>query len=307
MLLQQLLFFHELSKHKSINKAAIELHTTQSNLSQSIINLEEELGIVVITRSNKGVSLTKQGYQLLKYCKPIVENIGYIRKIATVDVNQGLSISSYPFITSSRLVGDFYNLYEEDINIRLKEARIEEIFTDVSEMKSEIGIIQVNETQKNEITHLAKRKKIDIQFITQDTWFVNVNEHHPLAKQSLIDMRELLPYAIVRPQDDYLSTITTNNVMIDNVPLTDFKKAVFLNNSGAIINFIKTTNAFQFCPSCCEKDFTPLGIKTIPIKNCDMRIKIGWICKSKGQLSEEATQFVRLLNDHFYDFSFPLT
>jgi DNA-binding transcriptional LysR family regulator len=43
----------------SMNKAAIELNTVQSNVSSRIRSLEEELGVSLFHRSAKGVQLNR--------------------------------------------------------------------------------------------------------------------------------------------------------------------------------------------------------------------------------------------------------
>lgn len=51
-------------KAKSFSRAADELHVTQSAISQSIKNLEKKIGVKLITRSGKQVSLTHEGLKL---------------------------------------------------------------------------------------------------------------------------------------------------------------------------------------------------------------------------------------------------
>ena len=51
----------EASKTRSINKAAENLYMCQPNLSSSLNNLEEELGVKLFNRSNRGISKTKIG------------------------------------------------------------------------------------------------------------------------------------------------------------------------------------------------------------------------------------------------------
>ena len=61
MRLEQILYLVEIERYKSMNAAAKELHVTQQNLSSAIKRLEEELQLTLITRTSKGVALTKDG------------------------------------------------------------------------------------------------------------------------------------------------------------------------------------------------------------------------------------------------------
>ena len=67
MTLQQLRYLIAIAEYGSINAAAQNLYASQSNLSTAIKELERELGITVFTRSNRGVTLTNDGTELLGY------------------------------------------------------------------------------------------------------------------------------------------------------------------------------------------------------------------------------------------------
>lgn len=55
------------ARHGSMNKAAVELNTVQSNVSSRIRGLEDALGLPLFQRSAKGVMLTPAGRRLLPY------------------------------------------------------------------------------------------------------------------------------------------------------------------------------------------------------------------------------------------------
>ena len=63
----------EVSKYKSINKAAQELFINQQQLSKIIHSCEEDLGTTVFKRTNKGISLTADGEEVVEKFKKIIE------------------------------------------------------------------------------------------------------------------------------------------------------------------------------------------------------------------------------------------
>ena len=73
MTLQQLRYLIAIAEYGSINAAAQNLYASQSNLSTAIKDLEQELGITVFTRSNRGVTLTNDGAELLGYARQVIE------------------------------------------------------------------------------------------------------------------------------------------------------------------------------------------------------------------------------------------
>lgn len=73
MTLQQLRYLIAIAEYGSINAAAQNLYASQSNLSTAIKELEQELGITIFTRSNRGVTLTNDGTELLGYARQVIE------------------------------------------------------------------------------------------------------------------------------------------------------------------------------------------------------------------------------------------
>ena len=83
MRINQLVIFSNVAKTKNISVTAKNLFMTQPSVSQNLKALEDELGIELIKRSNKGIELTDVG-------KKVVEKVDVI-------------------------IGD-YNLFMQDIN-----------------------------------------------------------------------------------------------------------------------------------------------------------------------------------------------
>lgn len=67
--------FCMVGKHKSFSKAAKELYMTQPAVSQSIMQLEDELEIRLFTRTSKGVILTNEGKLIYEYANSAINLI----------------------------------------------------------------------------------------------------------------------------------------------------------------------------------------------------------------------------------------
>jgi LysR family transcriptional regulator, cell division regulator len=59
--------FQSVAGTGSMNKAALELNTVQSNVTVRIKTLEDEIGLALFERTNRGVTLTAAGRRLLPY------------------------------------------------------------------------------------------------------------------------------------------------------------------------------------------------------------------------------------------------
>ena len=73
MTLQQLRYLIAIAEAGSISAAAYNIYASQSNLSIAMKELEHEFDITIFTRSNRGVTLTNEGTELLAYARQVVE------------------------------------------------------------------------------------------------------------------------------------------------------------------------------------------------------------------------------------------
>lgn len=71
--------FITVCEEASINKAAIKLRHAQSNISQRISKLENELGVVLLFRNQKGAKATKAGEEFLAYSKKVLRDTETIK------------------------------------------------------------------------------------------------------------------------------------------------------------------------------------------------------------------------------------
>ena len=73
MTLTQLRYVIAIADTHSMNEAARTLFIAQPSLSQAMKELEEEIGISLFNRSNRGVKMTPEGEEFLGYARQVVE------------------------------------------------------------------------------------------------------------------------------------------------------------------------------------------------------------------------------------------
>ena len=116
--------FHEVARMGNISAAAQNLYISQSAVSQSIKQLEEQLQVRLFSRSTKGVSLTSEGQTLLEYVTHALgliqsgeEKIAQSRELLTGELIIGASDTVTKTYLLSRLES-FHRDYP-DIRIRI--------------------------------------------------------------------------------------------------------------------------------------------------------------------------------------------
>lgn len=105
--------FKHVAELQSISKAAEKLDYVQSNISQRIKSLEDELGVQLFTRNNRGVTLTGEGKELLGYANQILllldearssVNPAKWKESLTIGAPQTISAVRIPQLFSSFLI-----------------------------------------------------------------------------------------------------------------------------------------------------------------------------------------------------------
>src|SRR6266545_7492871 len=75
MELRSLSYFTRIAELGSITRAASHLHLAQPALTRHVQRLEEELGVALFTRANRGVRLTEAGQKLLESAARILRDV----------------------------------------------------------------------------------------------------------------------------------------------------------------------------------------------------------------------------------------
>ena len=88
MTLQQLIYLTTVAECKNITEAAEKLFISQPSLSTAIHNLEKEMGVTAFVRSNKGVTVTREGEELLSFARMLLEQADIMKEHFGVETNR---------------------------------------------------------------------------------------------------------------------------------------------------------------------------------------------------------------------------
>ena len=67
MTFQQLRYVSAIAQYGSFNEAARHLFVSQSSISTAVKELEQEIGISIFIRTNRGTELSPQGQEFMRY------------------------------------------------------------------------------------------------------------------------------------------------------------------------------------------------------------------------------------------------
>lgn len=205
MKLEQLRYIVEVSNTGSITIAAKNLHMSQPNLSQSIVNLEKELNVNLFKRSRMGTFPTSSGEKIIEQAKQVliyVEEISDTVQLHQSNLTSTLSLAVIPNISLTILPKtlSIFNQNYPGVSFDIIETGSIQCIQSVLDDDADFGLISVSNNDKLDSTTL----KFEPLFTNKPIAYVNSDS--PLAKKSNVSFKELVKYPVALFNETYTST-----------------------------------------------------------------------------------------------------
>ena len=163
MTLQQLRYALAICDCGSLNKASQSLYVAQPSLSAALLQLEDELGITIFTRTPRGVTPTAEGAEFLSYARQLYSEyrnlVDKYKGGKGVRRKFGVSTQHYSFAVKSFVeMVKRYNTSEYDFALR--ETTTLRTIEDAASLRSEIGIIYLSDFNRSAIGKILRSKDL---------------------------------------------------------------------------------------------------------------------------------------------------
>lgn len=295
MTLQQLKYVLQVAKDGSINEAAKNLFISQPSLSNSIKDIEAELQISLFHRNNKGITITNEGEAFLGYARAVVEQYAlleerYLDKRNT-QISFSISTQHYSFAINA-----FVELLKEvdydAYNFSIEETKTNEIIENVKNMKSEIGILYMNDFNHDVISKILNESNLTFHSLFVAKPHVFMSTTHPLASKSVLTLEELDDY----PYLSYLQGDTNSFYFMEEIQSTyPHKKSIKVSDRGTLFNLMIGLNGYTISTGIIFNELNPEVI-AIPLA-IDDYIEVGYIIHKKSFITPLATRYLELLKE----------
>lgn len=296
MTLQQLKYMIEVANRGSINEAAKRLFISQPSLSNAIRELEEEMGIAIFERSNKGITLSKDGAEFLGYARQVVEQAELLesRYLNAKPSPQHFSVSTQHYAFA---VNAFVSLVrehgQEEYELALRETKTYEIIEDVRRMRSEIGILYLNEFNGKVITKLLGAAGLQFTSLFTAKPHVFISVHNPLAKQAIVTIEELQQYPYLSfDQGEYNSFHFAEEIL----STLAHKKSIRVHDRATLFNLLIGLNGYTISTGVLSSDLNGNEIIPVPL-DCEETINVGWISHRNAALTKLGAAYVDALRE----------
>ena len=164
MNINQIKYVLEVAASSSMREASAKLFVSQPAISASIRELEDELGILIFERTNKGISLTDAGREFLVYAKKAVAQYEILedRYLSKDSDKERFSVSTQHYNFAIRAFTEVIrkNAPEKFI-FSIHETKTKEVLEDVGNLKSEVGIISFSGASEGVIRRLFRDYQLE--------------------------------------------------------------------------------------------------------------------------------------------------
>lgn len=210
MRLDDLKYFVEVARCKSINQAAQNLYLTQPALTLALNSLEEELGCKLLSRSHHGTTLTTQGEQVFNDAKRILDiaagwNTLNERASNTCTLHIGANPAAYNFLLAPLQM----ILQEEHTNLNIFsfELKNQKIIPNLEKGAISIGIISVLPSEEANFKRCLKQKNLTACQLYIDRLDVFTHSTSHLISETCLSTNDLAgeALALYPEQDDTIA------------------------------------------------------------------------------------------------------
>lgn len=297
MTLQQLKYVIEVAKAKSISEAAKKLFISQPSLTNAIKELEKEMNITIFLRTNKGVLISKEGEIFLGYARQVLEQTYLLEEkyLKQDKRKQQFCVSTQHYSFAVNAFVDIIKEYGHDeYDFSLRETQTYEIIEDVTRMKSEIGVLYINDFNKLVIQKILKEHNLIFHSLIVVKPHIFISSKNPLAKKKKVTMEELRLYPYLSfEQGEHNSFYYSEEIFSSVVRY----KNIRVRDRATLFNLLIGLNGYTVCSGIIDENLNGKDIVAVALDK-EGEMNIGYITRKDSLTSDLANAYIEALKQH---------
>lgn len=296
MTLQQLKYALTIADCGSMNEAAKQLFISQPSLSETMKELETEIGLDIFLRSNRGIVITPEGEEFLGYARQVTEQFGLLQsKYIDKKVKEKFSVSTqhYTFAVKA-FVETVKQIGMEQYEFAVHETTTISVIENVKNFKSEIGVLYENDFNEKVLNKMFKENGLEfVELFSCDT-FAYLWSGHPLAKQDVITMEELDEYPCLSFDQGKNNSLYLAEEMKSTY---EYRRLIKANDRATLLNLMIGLNAYTLCSGIICEDLNGNDYKAVPLKETE-KMRIGYIKRKGAKVSHIGELYIEELKKY---------
>jgi DNA-binding transcriptional LysR family regulator len=197
--------FTAIAEHAGFRQAADALHISQTALSRRLQNLESWLGVKLVERTTRTVTLTKMGKEFFPQARRLLTELGdaltEIREAGKTS-GGGVCIACVPSAGVQflpRIIKEYSSRFPDN-QIRVLDCLSAEVTDAVLRREAEFGVNILGPSHPDLISTT----------ILQDEFVLICRDDHALAKKSRLSWRQLEPHPVI-----FAGEISAHRALLD--------------------------------------------------------------------------------------------
>ncbi len=297
MKLQQLRYVVKVAECGSITEASRRLFVSQPSVTASIRDLENEMGVHIFERTNKGVIVSEEGETFLGYARQVLDQADLLegKYKGTSEQVPHFSVSCQHY---SFAVNAFVDVIREfdaaRYDFTLREEQTHEIIEDVAHMKSELGILYLSEHNREVIERMLAANELVFEGLFCVTPHVFVCSDHPLAGRSSVMLGDLEDYPFLSYEQGSYNSFYYSEELTSTF---ERRKNIRVRDRATLFNLAMGLNGYTVCSGVISHELNGPGIISIPL-DVDEYMEIGIITRKNTTLTRYGQAYIEAIRQH---------
>ena len=297
MTLQQLKYVTTIANIGSISEAAKRLFVSQPSLTKAIKELEKEMGITIFDRTNKGITVSKEGERFLGYARQVLEQAALLEEQykSQSGGKKQFSVSTQHY---SFAVNAFVELLKgagiDQYDVSLRETQTYEIIDDVAHMKSEIGLLFYNDFNRPVLEKLIHTNELTFTELFTAHPHIFIGRNHPLANKDVVSMDELEEYPYISfEQGDHNSFYFSEEIFSTVVR----PKHIRVRDRASLFSLLLGLDGYTVSSGVIDEEVNGENIISVPLAEEGL-MHIGYITNNKMHRSRLGQEYIQALEQY---------
>ena len=297
MKLQQLRYVVKVAECGSITEASRRLFVSQPSITASIRDLENEMGVHIFERTNKGVIVSEEGETFLGYARQVLDQADLLegKYKGTSEQVPHFSVSCQHY---SFAVNAFVDVIREfdaaRYDFTLREEQTHEIIEDVAHMKSELGILYLSEHNREVIERMLVANELVFEGLFCATPHVFVCADYPLAGRSSVTLEDLEDYPFLSYEQGSYNSFYYSEELTSTF---ERRKNIRVRDRATLFNLAMGLNGYTVCSGVISHELNGPGIISIPL-DVDEYMEIGIITRKNTTLTRYGRAYIDAIRQH---------
>ncbi len=299
MTLQQLRYMILVAECGSINEAAKKLFITQPSLSGAIKELEEEIGMDLFFRSNRGITITPDGEEFLSYARQVADQYQLLTdKFIEKKTKKKFSVSMQHY---SFAVEAFVQLVKcvgmEEYEFAIHETKTYEVIENVHNSKSELGVLYLSEFNEKVLQKILRENGLQFVELFECDTYVYLWNGHPLAKRDVISMKDLEEYPCLTFEQGWHNSFYYSEEVKSTY---EYKRLIKIDDRATVLNLMVGLNGYTLCSGIINEELNGDEHRAIPLLESE-KMRIGYIKKKGTMISHLGNLYIEKLMESIGD------